>query len=254
MSGIQLLPKRFDKLVNQAVDVFWKSRSQGKSQGKKKQGGSRGNVISGKNLDGFLGVVKAVAKHCGIPDASVYTKGRLDLTLPGFYRPNKNWDVLIVHKCRLLAVLEFKSQVGSFGNNFNNRAEEAIGNAADLWLAFEKGAYDPSNHKETKFPAPDDPRAPFVGYLMLLQDNSDSTKLVTAKSRHYYILKEYRKASHADRYRLLCERLMEQKLYNAASLLLSSSKDRHRSLTKATDVKNLFAALAGHLFAAVNSP
>ena len=38
---------------------------------------------------------------------------------------------------RLLAVIELKSQVGpSFGNNFNNRTEEAIGSAVDFWTAY----------------------------------------------------------------------------------------------------------------------
>jgi len=35
--------------------------------------------------------------------------------------------------------IELKSRVGSFGNNVNNRTEEAIGNAADIWRAYEEG-------------------------------------------------------------------------------------------------------------------
>ena len=45
----------------------------------------------------------------------------------------------------LLAAFEFKSQVGpSFGNNFNNRTEEALGSATDLWTAFREGAFQTS--------------------------------------------------------------------------------------------------------------
>ena len=59
---------------------------------------------------------------------------------------------------QLGAAIEFKSQVGpSFGNNFNNRSEEAIGSATDVWAAYREGAFRPS------------PR-PFLGYLMLLED------------------------------------------------------------------------------------
>jgi hypothetical protein len=36
-------------------------------------------------------------------------------------------------KGSLVATVEVKSQVGSFGNNFNNRVEEAIGSATDFW-------------------------------------------------------------------------------------------------------------------------
>ncbi len=38
----------------------------------------------------------------------------------------KKWDLLVVEGC-LIAAIEFKSQVGSFGNNYNNRTEEALG-------------------------------------------------------------------------------------------------------------------------------
>jgi hypothetical protein len=62
---------------------------------------------------------------------------RAVLTLPGFFRPTKLWDMLVIHEGKLIAAIELKSQVGpSFGNNFNNRTEEAIGNAHDLWTAY----------------------------------------------------------------------------------------------------------------------
>jgi len=64
------------------------------------------------------------------------------LTLPGFFRPTKRWDILVIHKEALIAAIELKSQAGpSFGNNFNNRVEEAIGTANDFWTAFRDGAF-----------------------------------------------------------------------------------------------------------------
>jgi len=64
-------------------------------------------------------------------DLHVRTDGLL--TLPGYYRRTKNWDLIVTHCGLLVAAVEFKSQLGSFGNNFNNRSEEAIGNVADIW-------------------------------------------------------------------------------------------------------------------------
>ncbi len=61
------------------------------------------------------------------------------IPLPGFYRRAKNWDIVVTFENTLVAAIECKSQVGSFGNNFNNRTEEAIGNAVDLWRAYEAG-------------------------------------------------------------------------------------------------------------------
>lgn len=247
----RILPSNFEKILREAVITFWKTRSSGSST----QAGTRGNVIAGKNLDGFLAVVQAIARHCGIPDSSVFTNGRRDLTLPGYYRPTKNWDVVIVHRERLLAVLEFKSQAGSFGNNFNNRTEEVIGNASDLWVAAQHGAYHPGNHTSTSTKRNGgDPRPPFLGYLMLLEDCDASTRSVGVSSPHYHVFPEFNNSSYSERYRILCERLMEQNLYEAAALVLSPQGDRglkgeHRFLSKATSARNLFAHLAGHLLA-----
>lgn len=250
--SIKLLPDNFDKLLSQAVQLFWSTRSNGGTS----QEGTRSNVIAGKNLDGFLTVVEAIAEHCGLPRTSLHTSSRKLLTLPGYYRPVKNWDVVIVDRQRLIAVLEFKSMVGSFGNNFNNRSEEAIGNAADMLAAAASGAYHPSHHKGHQpgrhLP---DPRPPFIGYLMLLQDAEGSRRPVKTSSAHYHLFKEFDGASYSDRYRILCERLMKQNLYSAASLMLSEQSDGQspgiwRSLSPATDVRNLFSQLAGRLLAA----
>jgi hypothetical protein len=251
---VRLLPPEFADLIRDAVVHFWRSRDQGSTT----QGGSRGNVISGKNLDGFLEVVHAVARHCGMPQSSVFANGRGLLTVPGYYRPNKNWDVVIVHERRLVAVVEFKSQVGSFGNNFNNRTEEVIGNAADLLMAAAHGAYHPSRHKTGSPTETADPRAPFLGYFMLLEDSPESRKPVGADSKHYHLFPEFQDASYADRYRLLCEKLMEQNLYDAASLILTergsgSAGGEWHSLSSATDVRNLFTQLAARLLAAVQT-
>ncbi len=252
--AIDLLPAAFDDLVTKAVMTFWSTRSKGSDT----QGGTRGNVIAGKNLDGFIEVVRAVADHCGIPSNAVFTKGRRDLTIPGYFRPVKNWDAVVVYQKRLVAVFEFKSQVGSFGNNFNNRTEEVLGNATDLWAAHSKGAYDPDNYKLPLEPTGNgDPRPPFVGYLMLLQACEGSTRPVGINSPHYEVFPEFKKSSYADRYRLLCERLMEEHLYSAATLMLSEqasglSTGAYRHASEATTVHNLFRVFAGQAAAAAS--
>lgn len=57
----------------------------------------------------------------------------IDRTSSDPRRSEKMWDLLVVSDDTLHIALEFKSQVGpSFGNNFNNRMEKALGNAMDL--------------------------------------------------------------------------------------------------------------------------
>lgn len=76
----------------------------------------------------------------GFARAQILRRARVEL--PGYYRPTKKWDIVVVSAQRLIAAIELKSQVGpSFGNNFNNRIEEAIGNAVDVWRAYEEGTF-----------------------------------------------------------------------------------------------------------------
>src|SRR5437899_2087006 len=78
--------------------------------------------------------------HNGLEDACIYTRSKREL--PGYFRATKDWDLVAVHQNHLVAAIEFKSQRGpSFGNNVNNRVEEALGNATDLWTAFREGAF-----------------------------------------------------------------------------------------------------------------
>ena len=72
--------------------------------------------------------------------------GKKRLTIPGYFRPTKMWDALVIYKSRLIAAFELKSQVGSFGNNFNNRTEESIGSANDFWTAHRENAFSIENY------------------------------------------------------------------------------------------------------------
>jgi hypothetical protein len=139
-----------------AVKQFWQTReqqaaAQGAASGRKDTG-TRSAVTGGQQMRGFVQLVRELLDENGLNEAQVYCENRIEL--PGWYRPEKKWDLLIVSEGQLLAGMEFKSQVGSFGNNFNNRAEEAIGSASDLWAAYREGAFAPSGR-------------PWLGYLML---------------------------------------------------------------------------------------
>ena len=120
----------YDIKARKAVKTFWKTREQARkkqAQSGKSDQGERAGVTAGRNMDGFISLVKDVVRANGLKDADRHQERRV-LTLPGYFRPTKLWDLLVINEGRLIAALEFKSQVGpSFGNNFNNRTEEAIG-------------------------------------------------------------------------------------------------------------------------------
>lgn len=161
-------------------------------------------------MDGFIKLIRDALCEHGLPDAQVFCEKALEL--PGWYRPERKWDLLIVADDRLIAVIEFKSQVGSFGNNYNNRTEEAIGSAADLWAAYREGAFEPSSK-------------PWLGYLMLLESAPGSTAPVRAREPHFKVFPEFRDASYARRYEILLTKLVRERLYDGACFLMSDAEN-----------------------------
>ncbi len=113
----------FEKKAQAAVQTFWQAREDAKRKQKesgKSDQGERSGVTGGKNLDGFVKLVIELVRANGLPTAEIHQQ-RAVLTLPGYFRPTKLWDLLVIDRRRLVAALEFKSHVGpSFGNNFNN--------------------------------------------------------------------------------------------------------------------------------------
>lgn len=200
--------KSYEKEIKKAVNNFWGTRkSQFKNQTKKDHG-TRGAVTGGKQLDGFVNVFEKIALDVGIPANYIYTKKNV---LPGYFRPTKDWDFLILSPDNdLLACIEFKSQVGSFGNNFNNRTEEAIGSSTDLWTAFREGAFNKNAIK------------PWLGYFLIVEKSKKSTTPVRNSEPHYQVMDVFKNTSYLDRYSILCERLVREKLYDNTALLWTS--------------------------------
>jgi hypothetical protein len=199
--------------VQGAVRHFWRTRArQAKARGAKSEDrdrGGRGAVTGGAHLDGFADLIRKLIVDAGISDTAVHRRTRVEL--PEYYRAEKKWDLVVVVDGRLFAAVEFKAQVGpSFGNNYNNRTEEALWNATDYWAAFREGAFRGS------------PR-PGLGYLMLLEDTSGSTRPVSVAEPHFPVFDEFRDASYPKRYEILLTKMVRKRLYDAASLILSPS-------------------------------
>lgn len=232
----------YDRKAREAIQAFWGNREKARQKqiesGKADQG-ERGGVTAGKNMDGFTALVIDIVHANGLDHADIHYNGRI-LTLPGYFRPTKLWDLLVLNEGRLIAALEFKSQVGSFGNNFNNRTEEAIGTAHDLWTAYREGAFG------------EQPR-PFVGWLMLLEDAPKSRAPVMDRSPHFPVFPEFQGASYAQRYNILCRKLVQEQLYTTASILTSprSAVDTgdYAELSDMTGLKTFVTELAGHVAA-----
>jgi type II restriction enzyme len=235
----------YEQLTSQAVAQFWRSRTQAASnqamRGRKDQG-NRASATAGANMDGFVKLIRHIVVANGLSPEDVFIERGAPVTIPGYYRATKMWDLLVVHhddqRSRLVAALELKSQVGSFGNNFNNRCEEAIGTAVDFWTAFRDGAFGNSAR-------------PFVGYLMLLQDCPAVYTPVRIEEQHFNVFDDFRGSSYARRYELLCQRLVKEGLYDASTLLLSPEiegiQGAYSELNASNNLREWVARLAGHV-------
>lgn len=233
----------YEVKAHEAIKGFWQSRADAKRKQKdlgKTDQGERAGVTGGKNLDGFADLVIDLCKANGLPHAKIHQK-RAVLTLPGYFRPTKLWDLLVLHEGKLIAAIEFKSQVGpSFGNNFNNRTEEAIGTSHDLWTAYREGAFGQQER-------------PFLGWLMVVEDAPASRSVVRDSSPHFPVFPVFAGASYLKRYDVLCQRLTQEQLYTSATVLATPraaiATGDYSEMSAMTGLRSFVASFAGHIAA-----
>lgn len=193
--------------AHEAIRAFWRLRtSAAEAQAKagKSDTGTRGSVTAGQHMRGLEELITLEFVNAGFPESSIRRERGIDL--PGYYRPSKKWDVVVVDRGMLVAAIEFKSQVGpSFGNNFNNRTEEALGSASDVWRAYEEGTFGQIR--------------PWLGYFFILEEAPKSTHPVRTADTLFPVEDVFKDTSYKDRYRILCKRLVRERLYDAACFL-----------------------------------
>ncbi|MFD9604221.1 PaeR7I family type II restriction endonuclease [Streptomyces sp. NPDC059970] len=207
-----------------AVRAFWEKRAEQAARQVaegREDAGTRGSVTGGAHLDALTTLfVKHFTDVLNYPRDSIYLGKRAEL--PGYYRPTKQWDLVVKVGDQLVAAVEFKSQSGSFGNNFNNRTEEAIGSAIDTRRAIEQGLMGPAR--------------PWLGYVFVLEDIDGSTKQASRDFKPAFDVDPAfgGRPSYAERYRHLCKRLLEDGLYDAACFVLAP-KDVERPISQPDD-------------------
>ncbi len=197
----------------EAVREFWETRER-QAASQRKRGvtdqGARGAVTGGRQMAGLARKVTDLIQAVGVKESEIYVRGKREL--PGFFRATKDWDLVVVSRGELLAAIELKAQVGpSFGNNFNNRTEEALGSSLDLWTAYREKAFKTSPQ-------------PWLGYVFLLEDCPESRAPVKVREPHFPVFPAFRDASYAGRYKLFCRKLVLERQYSAVCFLLADKK------------------------------
>ncbi len=212
-----------------AIQSYWDARAKNKEkqvESGRIDAGTRGEVTGGTQMGALEILVADILCDAGLKRLDVRTRTALEL--PGYFRATKKWDLIVISGNQLVLAMEFKSQAGkSIGNNINNRSEEAVGSAKDFWTAYREGRFGDA--------AP----APFLGYLFLLEEQAKVRQPVANKEPYFQVDPAFRgravpegkrgKAkgqgvSYAERYELLCRRLVLERLYSASCFMMATNE------------------------------
>lgn len=219
-----------------AIRAFWAGRdlqTQKQIENGNVDAGTRGSVTGGTHLNALQELIAREFDPLAEMGARVRHHGILPL--PGYYRRAKNWDIVVTYNDILVAAIECKSQVGSFGNNFNNRTEEAIGNAVDLWRSYEGGFFGAIR--------------PWLGFIFVIEHAAGSTSVVRDQGTPIFRTDPtFDNSSYTSRYQILFDRLVRERLYDAACLISTINGEGIYSepLLEVSTV-NLTAAIAGRI-------
>ena len=208
----------YERRASEAVRSFWRNDE--------------------KNIDGFIALIMALVEANGLPQATVCHR-RAVLATPGYFRPTKRWDLLVIHQNRLVAAIAMKSHLGpSFGKTFNNRTGEAISTSHGFWTAYREEAFG----KQPK---------PFVAWMMLVEDRPESRSLTKGRGQLFPIVSASEGASYLQRYDQFCQRLIQERRYTTATLLTSprtaAATGEYSELSPMTSLKTFVTSFAGHI-------
>jgi hypothetical protein len=125
-------------------------------------------------------------------------------TVAGHFRAAKSWDIVCRDSKGIPRIcVEFKSQVDSYGNNENNRYEEALGSGLDVRARYGEHAA--------------------LGFLLIFCDE-EATRRPT-RDRLPQLDPTFQNTSHIERRIVFAQRIVEYELknralYDAAAVLL----------------------------------
>lgn len=233
-----VLPPFQDRL-SKAVAHYWRMlEAQTHKQKAGTDRGRRSAVTGGKQMDGFCELVDWVLRENGLDEASIYLRSGREI--PGFFRPTKEWDMLVVHEGRTMAAVEFTShRVPPLASDTNAHIEETIGMAADVWTAFGEGAYNPPRKR------------PWLGWVMLFEDRTVARSPTPEARPRVEAFPDFSLGSHGRRYEQLLRKFTHERLFDSAALLASPGKAGAQGVfmepAEDLSMKWLLASLAGYV-------
>jgi len=242
-----------------AVAAYWevkKAQEETSSLNGRVGAGTAGKVRGGAHFDPIAELLTKFFLDADYPSSAIRVTAGDHLELPGYYRPQKRWDVVISYENTLVAAFELKGLGSpSFGNNYNNRVEEALGSAVDVRRA----------RLAELFPG----ERPWLGYFFIMEDALKSQKGVDIETRTSFPVEDIWLAdcclaaggkpcnpkrsklhgkSYQDRFAIFCERLMEKEMYDAVCYITSSPTEQGpREPSAQLDWAHFSAAITGRI-------
>ena len=203
------------KELDIAVAAYWQAKDDQRSAAEAIGSTAEGSSVAVRGGGHFNPVANLIARFftdAGYPPESIHAGGA-GIRLPGYYRPTKDWDLVVKHQGVLVAAIELKALGGpSFGNNYNNRVEEAVGTASDI---------DRANWINLV-----GPEKPWLGYFFLMDDQEGSRRTPgKPRSAAFGQDPEWNGRSYQDRFELTGQRMLDQNLYDAVCYVVSSRDD-----------------------------
>ena len=169
-----------------------------------REGKGRETAVKGTSMDKLSDVIESAIRDT-IPNVTIL-KGR-KACVPGYYRPSKNWDIVVKRNSTILAIVELKSLTRAHGNNFNNRVEESLGNVLDV----------------QKYYLSQKQLSPFIGYLMIMDESESSTK-TRRICKEKGILEKFKDTGYLRRAQLFCSDIVKDELYDTAQVITFSGE------------------------------
>lgn len=174
--------------------------------------GMRSQVTSGKHLDRLIQAIVRDLEKCGMSAEDIFCKNK-GTELPGWFRATKKWDIVGLNEGQLVMAIELKSICGSYGNNLNNRAEEAIGGAIDARFAVERELINRSI-------------PPIFGYVLIVKkEDLSMVKCTNPREPHFKADSEFYERSYIERFMIMCRRLSREGLYGAVWFVVADPSE-----------------------------
>ena len=225
--------------LERALALYWETKDKQREEAERRGSTAEGTSVAVRGGGHFAPLVNLVAQFfidAGYPPSSIGAQGAT-VELPGYYRPTKRWDLVIAHRGVLVAAFEMKALGGpSFGNNYNNRVEEALGSAVDLSRA--RVARLLGNEQ------------PWLGYFFIMEDHVKSRAQSTRAPRGKMFKEDpgWVGRSYQERFAQTGERLLEEKLYDAVCYVVSSpASPEPTEPSLLIDWKHFSAAIQGRI-------